>query len=436
MTHVHDLAGIGFGPSNLALAVALSERDGAPLDAVFLEKQPRFGWHRDMLIDGATMQVSFLKDLATMRNPLSRHGFINYLHAKGRLADFINLKTVYPTRVEFHDYLSWVAADFAGQVRYGAEVVTVRPVQDADGVVRLLDVVVQSGGPDGELTTYRARNLVVAAGLRPALPEGVLPGARVWHSRELLSRLAALPAPPRRFVVVGAGQSGAEVAEHLHTRYPQAEVCAVFARYGYSPADDSPFANRIFDPAAVDDFYDAPEGVKRMLLGYHANTNYAVVDLDLLRELYRRVYEERAAGTERLRVMNMSRVGEVREEDSHVTVTVRSLATGREERLRADAVVYATGYRPVDPLDLLGAAGAYCLRDEHGGLQVGRDHRVRTGPGMRCGIYLQGATEHTHGITSTLLSTTAVRAGEIVRSITGAAARPPVPAAASPTAVT
>ncbi|MET8160030.1 lysine N(6)-hydroxylase/L-ornithine N(5)-oxygenase family protein [Sphaerisporangium sp. NPDC005289] len=434
MTRVYDLVGIGFGPSNLALAVALAERGDTPLDAVFLEKQEAFGWHRDMLLDGATMQVSFLKDLVTMRNPVSRHSFVNYLHAKGRLADFINLKTMYPTRLEFHDYLSWVAADFDDRVRYGAEVVTVRPVEDADGRVELLDVVVQRGGPDGELATYRARNLVVAAGLRPTLPDGMVTDGRVWHSQELLTRLDGLTSPPRRFVVVGAGQSGAEVTEHLHRRFPGAEICAVFARYGYSPADDSPFANRIFDPAAVDDFYASPEPVKRMLLDYHANTNYAVVDLDLLRELYRRVYEERAAGTERLRVMNMSRVTGLSDEGTHVEVTVRSLADGEVERLRADAVVYATGYRPVDPLDLLGAAGAYCLRDERGGLRVGRDHRLETTGGMDCGIYLQGATEHTHGIASTLLSTTAVRAGEILGSILGPAGRPHVPSASSPRA--
>ncbi|GAA1359711.1 SidA/IucD/PvdA family monooxygenase [Catellatospora chokoriensis] len=39
--HLHDLAGIGFGPSNLALAIALRELD-RPVDADFLEKQQRF----------------------------------------------------------------------------------------------------------------------------------------------------------------------------------------------------------------------------------------------------------------------------------------------------------------------------------------------------------------------------------------------------------
>ena len=63
--------------------------------------------------------------------------------------------------------------------------------------------------------------------------------------------------------MVGAGQSAAEAVAFFHDRFPAAEVHGVFARYGYSPADDSSFANRIFDPAAVDDFYGAPEDVKQ-----------------------------------------------------------------------------------------------------------------------------------------------------------------------------
>src|SRR5262245_836688 len=109
---VYDLVGVGFGPSNLALAIALEEhhrRSEAPLTGLFLERQQRFGWHRGMLIDDATMQVSFLKDLVTMRDPTSDFSFLAYLHGKGRLVDFINHKALFPLRVEFHDYLEWAA---------------------------------------------------------------------------------------------------------------------------------------------------------------------------------------------------------------------------------------------------------------------------------------------------------------------------------------
>ena len=38
---------------------------------------------------------------------------------------------------------------------------------------------------------------------------------------------------------------------------------------------------------------------------------------------------------------------------------------------------------------------------------------------MSANVYLQGGTEHSHGITASLLSNAAVRAGEILGSIVG-----------------
>ncbi|TRV77970.1 lysine N(6)-hydroxylase/L-ornithine N(5)-oxygenase family protein [Streptomyces sp. 130] len=416
---VHDLIGIGFGPSNVAMAIAISEhnaRSGAreAVTAQFFEQQPAFGWHRGMLIDDATMQVSFLKDLVTLRNPASEFSFLCYLKSKGRLIDFINHKNLFPLRVEFHDYLEWAASQVDDLVSYDHEVVGVTQVAE-DGVVEFLDVTVRSG--EG-LTVHRARNLVIGTGLRPLLPEGVERGDRVWHTSELLSRIGEMDgASPSRFVVVGAGQSAAENVAYLHRRFPEAEICAVFSRYGYSPADDSGFANKIFDPEAVDEFYAAPESVKRRLMDYHGNTNYSVVDIDLIDDLYRQMYQEKVLGTERLRFLNVSRLTEAVETPDTVRATVRSLVTGEETVLDADVVVFATGYSPADPLGLLGGAGAHCLRDEEGRVRVERDYRIATDPALNCGIYLQGGTEHTHGITSSLLSNTAIRVGEILDSL-------------------
>ena len=96
---------------------------------------------------------------------------------------------------------------------------------------------------------------------------------------------------------------------------------------------------------------------------------------------------------------------------------VESLADGGRVPIDADVIVYATGYRPADPARLLGDLAGHCERDERGRLKVTRDYRVVTGDGLRGGIYLQGGTEHTHGITSSLLSNTAVRVGEILDSV-------------------
>ncbi|MFF5955300.1 lysine N(6)-hydroxylase/L-ornithine N(5)-oxygenase family protein [Streptomyces luteogriseus] len=423
---VHDLIGIGFGPSNVAMAIALREHNNRvgrheAVTAHFFEQQPRFGWHRGMLIDDATMQVSFLKDLVTLRNPASEYSFLCYLQSKGRLIDFINHKNLFPLRVEFHDYFEWAAAQVDDMVSYGHEVVGVAPVT-RDGVVEHLEVTVRSGGG---LEVHRARNLVIGTGLRPLMPEGMERGERVWHNSELLARVDELEgSSPSRFVVVGAGQSAAENVAYLHRRFPEAEVCAVFSRYGYSPADDSSFANRIFDPQAVDEYFAAPEDVKRRLMDYHGNTNYSVVDIDLIDDLYRQSYREKVLGTERLRFLNVSRLTGVKETPSSVRATVTSLVTGEDTHLEADVVVFATGYSPVDPTSLLGEVADRCLRDDEGRVRVERDWSIATDPTLRCGVYLQGGTEHTHGITSSLLSNTAIRVGEILDSLLGRVAGP------------
>jgi L-ornithine N5-oxygenase len=418
-SHVYDVVGIGFGPSGLALGIALEEHNaaagpGRAMTARFLERQPRFGWHRGMLLPGTTMQVSFLKDLATLRNPHTTFSFVAYLHAQGRLVDFINHKSLFPSRIEFHGYLEWVAARLDHLVSYDTEIVDVRPVLDG-ATVAAFDVVAR----DGSVT--RGRNVVVATGLVPTLPAGIERSERVWHTSELLPRLAQLgDERPRRFVVVGAGQSAAEATEHLHDRFAGAEICSVFSRYGYSPADDSPFANQIFDPAAVDAYFDAGADAKRMLVDYHANTNYSVVDLELIQELYRRAYQEKVRGTERLRWINVSRVTDVHETGDDVVAVIRSLASGETSMLRADAIVFATGYTPSDATDLLGEVGGYCLRDTDGRLSLRRDYRIEASPLLAGGIYVQGACQQTHGLSSSLLSNTAVRAGEILDSLLAA----------------
>jgi L-ornithine N5-monooxygenase len=413
MTQTLDVLGIGFGPSNLALAIALEQR---PLRAAFIERQERFGWHPGMLIDGATMQVSFLKDLVTMRDPTSDFSFLAYLHQKNRLATFINCKDLYPSRVEFHDYLGWAAGRLRHLVTYGMEAVDAVPVL-TDGEVRRIDVLARRSDGGGEVR-YRARNVVVATGLEPLLPADAPALPQVWHSADLLHRIGEIsPDGAPVFVVVGAGQSAAEVAEYLHRRFSRATIYSVFTRYGYSPADDTPFVNAIFDPETVDLFFSAPGEVKDLLLGYHSNTNYSVVDTELITELHRRVYQELVVGERRLIMRNLSRIVATRATDAGLDVDIKYLPDGSITPVHADWLIYATGYRPRSPLSVLGKLSSYCKIEPNQSVRLDRDHSIVTSERMHCGIYVQGAAEATHGISSTLLSTTAIRAGEIAEAI-------------------
>ena len=126
----YDVIGVGFGPANLAIAIALEEdartRESG-LRYCFLDSKPAFEWHGGMLLENSRMQISYLKDLATLRNPASRYTFVNYLHAKQRLLPFINLGSVNPSRIEYNDYLGRLAIGriLKGKVRSGSDMVLI-----------------------------------------------------------------------------------------------------------------------------------------------------------------------------------------------------------------------------------------------------------------------------------------------------------------------
>ena len=67
-TKTVDVLGIGFGPSNIALAIALEERS-SPLDVHFIEAASGPCWQPQMLISGSDIQNNPLRDLVTPRNP-------------------------------------------------------------------------------------------------------------------------------------------------------------------------------------------------------------------------------------------------------------------------------------------------------------------------------------------------------------------------------
>lgn len=245
---VHDLICVGFGPASLAVAVALHDAleagtlHEAP-NVLFLEKQPRFAWHAGMLLPGAKMQISFIKDLASLRDPRSNFTFLNYLHKNDRLVDFTNLSTFLPARVEYEDYLRWCASHFDDLVKYQTEVLSVSPVPGQDGPLNTF-AVTSRNVKTGVTTTHRARNVLLAVGGQPSIPKS-LPARnpRVIHSSQyahLVPKILTDRAAPYRVAVVGAGQSAAEIFNNIQTLYPKSRTWLIMRSEFLKPSDDSP----------------------------------------------------------------------------------------------------------------------------------------------------------------------------------------------------
>jgi L-ornithine N5-oxygenase len=416
----YDFLGIGFGPSNLALAIAMDERNAAQASGsprpsyAFIEKQADFVWHGGMLLGDTDMQISFLKDLATLRNPGSRYTFINYLHSKGRLEAFINLKTFFPSRVEFNDYLAWVAAHFADRCHYGEEVLDVTPDM-RDGVVQRLRV--RSRDADGQVQQRLCRNLVIGVGGAPCVPAAFRgwEDERVLHSSAYLQRIHALmdDGKKQRVAVVGSGQSAAEVFVDIARRFPQAEISMVMRSCALKPSDDSPFVNEIFSPGFTDVIYRQPEERRQQMLREFRNTNYAVVDLDLIESIYQMLYLQRVSGEQRHRLLPGRQIECAVPDRDGVELVLRDLASGTLERPSHDVVVLATGYRHDTHKQLLQPLAAHVEDD----FAVSRNYRLKTSASCLPQIYLQGCCEESHGLSDTLLSVLSVRSQEIVEAM-------------------
>jgi L-ornithine N5-oxygenase len=424
---VYDVIGIGFGPANLALGVALEEmadaRDGQELRHLFLESKAKPIWHPGMLIEDSQIQISVLKDLATIRNPQSRFTFLNYLKVKGRLFEFLNLRDLFPSRIEFNDYLTWVAGELKDRVRFGKEVLTILPIE-REGEVRLLKIVTRDVA-SGDLEELLTRNVVLATGGVPRLPEGIelQPGGRAFHSHESMLRLKRdFPDrdAPYRFVVVGSGQSAAELFYYLMCNYKSADVTGAIRRFAYKPVDDSDFTNEIFFPEMVDFLFGLADEKRRMVLDDCKDVNYAVVDLALIRKIYKALYQQKVLGEARARVRSYMQLESLMETGGAVIARFRDLLHDQEVTMEADGLIVCTGYAWRKQHPLLKDLSPYLESNGGGGYKIERHYRLAADPRLAAGVFLQGFSEETHGASETVLSLLPVRAGDIVSHLLAA----------------
>lgn len=246
-TGVYDIVCIGFGPAAVSIAIALRERDERAR-VLFLERQARFGWHCGMLLPGSRMQISFIKDLAALRNPRSHFTFLNYLRHQNRIVEFTNLSTTLPLREEFNDYMSWCASYFNDWVEYGQEALAIEPGshEKMPGIpIRNFKIQVRDMATQG-IQTLVTKNVIMASGRQPAIPFSY---PRSLFCTKIIHSSAYMTLTPQllrdrdhqyNLAVVGGGQSAAEIFNELSLNYPRARVTLISRASSLKPSDDSP----------------------------------------------------------------------------------------------------------------------------------------------------------------------------------------------------
>lgn len=408
---IHDVIGVGFGPSNIALAIAMEE-SGRPCSTLYLESNTQALWHEGMLLDGADIQNNPLRDLVTPVNPRSRYSFTNYLHESGNLFRYLNLGVQYPLRRDYCRYVKWVADQFS-DVRYG-ERVTRMEVRDEDGA------------PVWSLQTddreYLARSVVLGIGRNINIPPGFEQSDNVVHLSRFLPALQGL-SPSASIVVIGGSQSAVEILLHLLDKGFE-NIHSVHRGFSFRLKDTSPFSDEVYFPEFVDYYHALPPAKRALLDAQVRQTNYSSADGDVLHRLYLRMYELEMDGYKPLRILRNHRIAGV-QPGRPVVLDLEELYTSSRQRLDADLVVLATGYLDVgrngkDGLPYLLQDMAPTFRWSSDYLEVGRDYRVMyTEDNSHLPpLYLNGLCESSHGLGDAgSFSLVSLRARDILRSL-------------------
>jgi L-ornithine N5-oxygenase len=407
-----ELLAIGAGPANLALAVALEElAPDLAENTLLIEREAAVEWQSGLLLPWAKSQVSFLKDLVTLRNPQSEFSFLSYLHSVGRLDEFINMASFEPYRVEISDYFQWAAKSLAKvRLRLSCAATSVEPRYDAAGTVTGWLTQLADG------SEISSRYLVLGIGREPYVPvvfAGV-PAGRLVHSTRYRSVVAGLDRDfPYRIAIVGSAQSAAEMYRALQDDLPSAQLNWLMRSIGIGAYEKTKFTNELYYPSFVDDFFAAKPAAREQLLKEMHRTNYAGVEPPFVEDLYRETYLDRLSKENHKRIVTMTDITAAEATDDDVVLELSDRMTGESSELRADLVFLGTGFvkempplirRLGDALDLI-----------H--VQVNRQYQLIMDAPATAACYLQGVNEATHGIGDSLLSVIACRAGEIVTDL-------------------
>lgn len=417
-----DAVCIGFGPAGIALACAFADAREAndPLGALsvrYLEAAQDSQWHRELLLAGTDINHHVFRDLVTPRNPRSRFSFAMYLKEHGRLFDF-GLLGRPASRHEWSDYLAWVAAQVDSQTCFNTPVTGIDPVL-RHGRLHELRVCT----PD---TCFTTRNVVLSSGSAPRIPPAfeALIGPTLFHTSQFLSRLQAFGEHlPKRWLVLGSGQSASESVLELVSRDAGIEVHSVHRSAGFKLTQLGQFPNRVFAPDHVDYFHSLDPAARQRFLDWSRSTNYAGIDPDESQKLFSLIYEDAIAGRKRLQTYAYSVISAIEPVAEGYRVELTDTFSQRTQVLEVDAVVLGTGYQQYLIPPLLSGLQPWLQADVDGGLLIDRDYRVATQGECDVNIWVNGLSERSHGISdSQSFSLMALRAERIATALQQAVA--------------
>lgn len=399
-----DLIGIGIGPSNLSTAALLDPVK--EIDSIFFDFKKEFQWFPGMLFPEATIQVSWLKDLVTLVDPTSRHSFLAFLAHKKRMYRFSMARFPRVKRREFNQYFQWVSESL-DNLHFDTSVERVN-FEDDHFILK---------HSKGENTS---KNIVIAAGQSAKVPASVRPHlcSTVFHATQFIKENSAMA--DKRIVVVGGGQSGAELVNQLllnRSALP-ANIRWMSRRPNFLPIDDSPFTNEFFTPSYSEYFYHLPDKEKSKLLGQQTLASDGI-NLDLLEDIYRNLYEvDLIEGKGKLAKLHFNHdLLDFKKTANGWELICENTSTGETNNYEADIVIFATGFEYQPPKFLEPIMGR--LKSNLNGFDINEDFCIEWDGPKENKIFIQNGARHVRGVADPNLSLVAWRSAKIINCLAG-----------------
>lgn len=385
-----DIVAVGAGPSNLSFGALLQGARVPGHHLSILEAKPAPRWHGGQLIADTQLQSEWYRDLVTRIDPTNSYGYLSFLHSLDRLDRFFNAGIRLPDRTEFDAYLGWVS-ERLGVIEYGRHVTA---IEYDDGIDRWRVLV--KGAPGAPQSEALCDIVVLGTGIEPLLPVDISGCADLaCHASTFLYDEPR--GDHRRVLVVGSGQSGAEIFLHLirGLSLGVAAVDWVTRDSNFRTLDTGHFSREFYSSSAVDAYFATTNDVKARMVSDNSHAFKGISPSTaeaIYKELYRIEGGFGAIPKETVRLSAFQEVISVSPvRNDTALVGFRDHASGQTYAREFEMVVFCTGFREV-PLGLISG-----LEHVKTPFRVSSDYELLDARKGRCRIFVQSHLQDTHG---------------------------------------
>ena len=335
-------------------------------------------------------------------DPTNPFSFLNYLVSKNRIYEFLNRRVSAISRTEFNDYYRWASKQIPN-IKFGEEVIGLEYNKDR------FSVYTENG-------VYRGKNLCIGTGKSNNLNVDI--SSQISHSVYKYSNYQDVEFSKEEVIlVVGGGQSGAEVVFDLLFRNRVSKIIWISSRNNLSPLDDTSFTNEFYSPSYRDHFMRYEGSVKKIELEKQKMSSDGI-SASLINNLYNILYENKYLRKEKTNVEMIfnTKVDCISGQPMMLEAKTRDIYNGQVNTIAGiNKTILATGFKPVMLPFVQNFFGR--LEIDPSSPPISHDMSLITQIDLPGKIFFQNSARKQHGLQDSNLALVSYRNALIINAI-------------------